>query len=51
MHDGLFADANAVLAAATQSGNDVLITLDAADSILLKDVALPNLHASDFHIV
>ncbi|MBI5261428.1 MAG: hypothetical protein HY852_06375 [Bradyrhizobium sp.] len=29
------------------NGNDVIVTLD-NDSILLKNVALPNLQASDF---
>jgi len=48
--DGLFADAAAALAAATTSGNDTLITIDANDSVLLKNVSLASLHASDFHI-
>jgi hypothetical protein len=46
----VFADAKAALAAATTSGNDTLITIDAGNSILLQNVALANLHASDFHI-
>ena len=49
--DGLFADAAAVLAAATASGNDTLITVDAGNTILLKNVAVANLHTGDFHIV
>jgi Ca2+-binding RTX toxin-like protein len=49
--DGLFADASAVLAAATASGNDTLITIDAGNTVLLKNVAVANLHAGDFHIV
>jgi Ca2+-binding RTX toxin-like protein len=51
LHDGLFANANAALAAAAQTGSDVTITVDAATSIVLHNVALANLHASDFHIV
>jgi hypothetical protein len=31
-----------------QLGNDTLITLDASDTILLKNVVATNLHASDF---
>ncbi|MEH2499378.1 Ca2+-binding RTX toxin-like protein [Bradyrhizobium sp. AZCC 1678] len=50
LHDGIFADANAALAAATQVGSDTLITVDASTTILLQNVALANLHASDFHI-
>ncbi|MEH2526575.1 MULTISPECIES: calcium-binding protein [unclassified Bradyrhizobium] len=49
--DGIFADATTALAAATASGNDTLITIDANSSILLKNVALANLHTDDFHIV
>jgi hypothetical protein len=49
--DGLFADAAAALAAATASGNDTLITIDAGNTVLLKNVAVANLHAGDFHIV
>jgi Ca2+-binding RTX toxin-like protein len=51
LHDGLFANADAALAAATQTGLDVTITIDAADSIVLHNVTLANLHASDFHVV
>ena len=51
LHDGLFASATAALAAAAQSGNDVLITVDASTSILLQNVALANLHVTDFHLV
>jgi len=46
-----FADANAALAAATQVGSDTLITVNASTTILLKNVALANLHDADFHIV
>jgi Ca2+-binding RTX toxin-like protein len=49
--DGIFADATAALAAATASGNDTLITIDTNNSILLQNVTLANLHASDFHVV
>jgi Ca2+-binding RTX toxin-like protein len=36
----------------TQQGNDTLITLDSNDTLLLKNVAVANLHASDyiFHV-
>ena len=36
----------------TQQGNDTLITLDSNDTLLLKNVAATNLHASDyiFHV-
>jgi len=51
LHDGLFADANAALAAAVQNGSDVMITVDAANSIVLHNVVLSNLHASDFHVM
>jgi RTX calcium-binding nonapeptide repeat (4 copies)/Cadherin domain len=47
----IFADTNAVLAASHQVGADVVITVDADDSITLKNVILGNLTASDFHIV
>jgi Ca2+-binding RTX toxin-like protein len=36
--DGIFADFNAVLAAAHQVGNDLVITLDANNSVTLKNV-------------
>jgi len=51
LHDGLFADANAALAAAAQTGSDVTVTVDSANSIVLHNVALANLHASDFHVM
>jgi Ca2+-binding RTX toxin-like protein len=53
LHDGLFANSNAALAAATQSesGIDVVITVDAADIIVLHNVQLADLRASDFHVV
>ncbi|CEJ13853.1 Bifunctional hemolysin/adenylate cyclase precursor [bacterium YEK0313] len=44
----IFADYAAVRAASAQIGADVLITVDASNSILLKNVALVNLHQNDF---
>jgi Ca2+-binding RTX toxin-like protein len=49
--DGNFADAAAALAAATSSGSDTLITIDANNTVLLKNISLANLHETDFHIV
>lgn len=46
-----FDDFASVLAAATQVGADTLITLDAANSILLKNVVASNLHQDDFRFV
>jgi hypothetical protein len=46
--DSVFANFEAVMAAATQAGNDVLITLNGANSIRLSNVALESLHANDF---
>jgi Ca2+-binding RTX toxin-like protein len=48
--DGIFADAAAAFAAATASGNNTLIAIDANNSILLQNVPLANLTANDFHI-
>jgi len=48
--DGIFADAAAALAAATASGNNTLITIDASNSVLVQNVAVANLHLADFHI-
>jgi len=39
------------MAAATQSGNDVPITLDASDPIRLQNVLLTNLHTNGFVFV
>jgi Ca2+-binding RTX toxin-like protein len=44
----VFADFASVLAAATQVGDDTLITADANNSILLKNIAVGNLHQDDF---
>jgi Ca2+-binding RTX toxin-like protein len=49
--DGIFADAAAALAAASSSGSDTLITIDANNTVLLKNVSLASLHETDFHIV
>ena len=46
--DSVFANFDAVMAAATQAGNDVLITLDGANSIRLSNVLLGSLHGNDF---
>ncbi len=50
-HDGIFADFAAVQAASAQVGADVQITLDASNSILLKNVSLANLNQDDFYLV
>ena len=47
----VFADLQAVLAAATQVGADVLITADANNTLTLKSVVLSSLHADDFRFV
>jgi len=44
------ANVQAIVSAATQQGNDTLVTLDATDQILLKNLVLANLHASDFMV-
>ncbi len=49
--DNVFADFAAVLAAASQVGSDTLITYDGANSVLLENVTLGNLHADDFRFV
>jgi Ca2+-binding RTX toxin-like protein len=49
--DGIFVDVAAALGAATASGDDTLITIDADNSLLLKNVSLSNLQVGDFHIV
>ena len=46
-----FADFAAVQSHAQQIGADTVISYDANDSISLHNVALANLHASDFHFV
>ncbi len=47
----LFADFEAVLAAAAQVGSDTVIAFDAANTITLKNVGLANLHADDVRFV
>ncbi|RVU10876.1 RTX toxin [Rhizobium sp. RMa-01] len=47
----VFADFASVIASATQSGSDTLITQDGDNSILLKNVALTALHQDDFRFV
>ncbi|MGR9503742.1 calcium-binding protein [Rhizobium leguminosarum] len=47
----IFADFASVIAAAAQSGSDTLITHDGDNSIVLKNVALANLHQDDFRFV
>ena len=44
----LFANFAAVQAASSQIGADVVITLDAADTVTLQHTTLASLHASDF---
>ena len=44
-------DPEAVLARATQSGDDVAIAYDREHVLTLKNVLLANLHASDIHIL
>jgi Tryptophan-rich Synechocystis species C-terminal domain/Bacterial Ig-like domain/Peptidase M10 serralysin C terminal/Bacterial Ig domain/RTX calcium-binding nonapeptide repeat (4 copies) len=46
-----FADVAALLSHSAQVGNDVVISVDAMDSVTLKNVAQANLTASNFHIV
>ena len=46
--DGVFADFAAVLAAATQVGDDVVITKDAGNTITLENVLKTDLNADDF---
>ena len=50
-HNNLFANLAAVQSASTQVGADVQITIDAATSILLKNVTLANLVADDFRFL
>lgn len=48
---GLFADFDAVLASASQSGSDVVLTIDDTDSITLANVQLATLNAGHFLFV
>jgi Ca2+-binding RTX toxin-like protein len=47
----LFADVNAILAAAAQSGANTVITLDGSNTITLNNVTAANLHADDFRLI
>lgn len=49
-HDGIFADFTAVMAAASASGSDTIIT-DGSNTITLQNVALASLHQDDFRFV
>ncbi len=51
LHGGPFTDASALLAAAVQSGADVVITVDATTTIVLQNVNLGKLHAGDFKVI
>jgi Ca2+-binding RTX toxin-like protein len=51
LHGSIFANGSAALAAAMQSGADVVITIDAATSIVLCNVNLADLSASDFNVI
>jgi Ca2+-binding RTX toxin-like protein len=51
IHDHVLADFNAVLAAASSSGNDTVIVFDISNSITLHNVALSSLHQDDFRFV
>ena len=50
-NQALFADYAAVLAAAVEVSGDTVITFDASNSLVLKNVLLANLHADDFQFV
>ncbi|WP_374382351.1 hypothetical protein [Dongia sp.] len=47
----LFANFSAVMAAAEQDGDDVVITLNDDNSVVIKDVVINHLHESDFRFV
>lgn len=47
----VFADFEAVLAAAAQVGDDTVITYDASNTVTLKNVALTSLHDDDVRFV
>ena len=47
---GVFQNAQQVLAASQQVGDNTVITVDANNSVTLQDVALQSLHAKDFVI-
>ncbi|WNZ53668.1 hypothetical protein QT397_01280 (plasmid) [Microbulbifer sp. MKSA007] len=47
----VFADFDEVIAATSTNGADTVITLDADNSVTLKNVSLADLHADDFQFV
>jgi len=51
IQDGMFTDFAAVQAASQQVGSDVVITVDASNTITLQNVTLANLHQDNFHLV
>jgi Ca2+-binding RTX toxin-like protein len=51
LRDNIFADYSAVIAAASTSGSDTVITVDASNRITLTGVALASLHQDDFLFV
>ena len=51
IQDGLFADFAAVQAVSAQVGSDVVITVDASNTITLQNVTLATLNQNDFNLV
>jgi hypothetical protein len=49
--DGIFADFEAVLAAASEVGNDTIINVDGTNGITLANVKLQDLHPDDVRLV
>lgn len=49
--DDVFADFASVLTAASQVGSDTLISVNVNTRVMLKNVALANLHQDDFRFV
>ncbi|MDQ4409042.1 MULTISPECIES: hypothetical protein [unclassified Rhizobium] len=50
-HGGVLADFEAVLAAASQVGNDTIINIDGTNGITLANVNLADLHRDDVRFV
>ena len=50
-NQNVFQNFNAVINASEQDGDDVVIALNANNSLRLDDVQLANLHADDFDFV
>jgi Ca2+-binding RTX toxin-like protein len=48
LDDGIFADFNAVIAAASTSGSNTIITVDGSNQVTLQNVAVASLHHDDF---